>query len=213
MHQPGPQPHARRRPVVIGLAGGIGAGKSSVAGAMGRLGAVVQDADAQVRALLATPAVRDGLVGWWGNGVLTAAGEIDRSRVGAVVFADPAQRRRLESLLHPLVIAEQTRAIERAGREGRPAVVIDAALLFEAGADALCDAVVWVECPRAERLERVARTRAWDAAELDRREQTQWPLDEKRRRCRYLVMNDAGNAELEESVREVFRTILRDHAP
>jgi len=201
-----PAPPAGRRLPVIGLAGGIGAGKSAVARAMARQGCVVVDSDAQAKALLDEPAVRAELVRWWGSGILAAEGRVERPAVARIVFTDPAQRRRLEGLVHPLVRAERNRVRDRARADGARALVIDAPLLFEAGVDAECDAVVFVEAPRAVRLERV-RARGWDEAELARREAAQLPLAEKRRRSTHVIVNDAGPEDLERRVAEVLALV------
>lgn len=196
--------------LVLGLAGGIGAGKSAVAAAMGTFGYAVIDSDKEAKAALDRPDVRDELVRWWGEGVLDASGRIDRRAVAARVFSDPDQRRRLEALVHPLVRQSRAAMIEKAVAAGAPGVVVDAPLLFEAGIEKECDAVVFVDCPREVRLQRVARTRGWDAAELDRREAAQLSVEEKRRRCRYVIVNDSEREALPDRARELLARIARD---
>src|SRR5258708_22328328 len=88
---------------IIGIVGGIGSGKSFIAGLFRELGCVVIDSDAQVRAAYEGPAVRQTLREWWGDGVFRADGSIDRSAIAAKVFSDPKERERLEGLIHPLV--------------------------------------------------------------------------------------------------------------
>jgi dephospho-CoA kinase len=214
-HPPAPDPSPSHPPAVspshlpvIGLAGGVGSGKSTVARAFEKLGAIVIDSDAQARQALRQPAVRDELVRWWGPRILDPDGEADRRAIAAIVFGDPAERRRLESLVHPLVKARRAELIERARRAGAVAAVIDAPLLFEAGVDAECDVVVFVDAPRHARLDRVRRTRGWDAAELDRREAAQLPLDEKRGRSAIILRNLGDLQDLETRAAEVFRQIL-----
>ena len=97
------------------------------------------------------------------------------------MFADVEERRRLESLLHPLVHAARVEVIRRASADGARAVIVDAPLLFEAGVDQECDAVVFVEASREVRARRVKESRGWDSDELARRESTQMPIEEKRR--------------------------------
>jgi dephospho-CoA kinase len=196
---PAPRPEpAPRGPVVVGLAGGIASGKSRVAQAFAKLGWAVVDSDAQVAAQLARPEIAQTLASWWGPGVLDAQGMVDRRAVGKIVFSDPAQRQRLEALLHPLiartrqeVIRDAALATRQSGAAAPRGVVLDAPLLFEAGLDRECDAVVFVDASHADRLERVRRNRGWDAEELARREAAQWPLDKKRARCRFVVHNPA----------------------
>ncbi|MBL8763039.1 MAG: dephospho-CoA kinase [Phycisphaerae bacterium] len=201
MSVPGP------RPLVIGLCGGIGSGKSEVAGVLRDLGCVVADSDAQAREALRVPRVREQLVAWWGSGVLDPRGEIDRSRVASIVFAAPAERARLESLLHPMVRAGRHALLERAGRDGAIALVIDAPLLHEAAVDRECDWIIFVDAPREVRLERVRRSRGWDEAELARREASQLTPDDKMRRSDFVVANVGDPADLRTRVEAVLAEI------
>jgi dephospho-CoA kinase len=180
-----------RPPLVIGLAGGIGSGKSSVAAAFARLGCAVIDSDREAKAALDRPEVLATLKQWWGAGVVAPDGTADRAAIGRIVFADPAQRTRLENLIHPLIRRTRAQAQAEARAVGAPAILYDAPLLFEAGLDALCDAVIWVECPREERLRRVMASRGWDDAELAKREAAQWPNDMKRAKCSHEIWNGA----------------------
>jgi dephospho-CoA kinase len=193
-------------PIVLGIAGGIGSGKSTVARAFAALGWVVVDSDQQAAAALLRDDVRGTLVQWWGSGVLDSSGMIDRKAVGRIVFADAAERKRLEELIHPLIARGRRDAIAAAtAAAGRApdGVVYDAPLLFEAGLDRECDAVVFVDAPRERRLERVRASRGWDEHELAKREASQWPLDRKRAGCRFVVVNDGDARGVDEQVRHV----------
>lgn len=194
-------------PPVIGIAGGIGAGKSEFARALAALGCVVVDSDIEAKAALELPEVRAQLRVWWGDRPFGADGSVDRKALAAIVFADPAERQRLEGLIHPLVKRKRAEMKARAVESGAPAVVVDAPLLFEAGVDAECDAVVFVEAPREARLERVRRTRGWDEAEFDRRERAQMPLEEKRRRSTVVVQNSGDPAALRAAAEDVLRRV------
>lgn len=197
---------------VIGIVGGIGAGKSTVAGVFAQLGCVVSDSDAVVRELMGGDAVRDQLVGWWGGRVLGADGRVDRARVAQIVFESDDERRRLEGLIHPMVHEHRRGVIDAARREGRAGVVVDAPLLFEAGVDSECDAVVFVDTPREIRLSRVRTTRGWDESELGRRENAQLGLEEKRKRSDYIVSNTGLLDELHGRVARVLASIRKDLA-
>lgn len=194
---------------MIGIAGGIGSGKSAVAAAFARHGCAVVDSDQEARAALDRQDIRDTLRSWWGDGVIDPSGAINRKAVANIVFADPAQRERLEALVHPIVRRHRGQFAARAAQEGARGVVVDAPLLFEAGVDEECDAVVFVDVPREIRLERLARTRGWDDAELARREAAQWPLEQKRARSHY-VINNAGPPEaLDAEVRRVLEALAK----
>jgi dephospho-CoA kinase len=203
-----PDPVAKpRRLPVIGLSGGIGAGKSAVARAFERLGCFVIDSDARAKAALDRADVRETLVQWWGDAVLASDGRIDRSRIAAIIFADPEQRRKLEQLVHPIVREDRAAMIRQALAAGARAVIVDAPLLFEAGVDAECDTVVFVDTPREQRLERLRQTRNWDEAELARREASQLPVDEKRRRSKHVVENSGKLGGIDSQVARILAAI------
>lgn len=202
-------PHAPPGPVVIGLAGGIGSGKSAVARAFAALGCAVIDSDEEAHAALDRPDVRAEIARWWGPAALTPDGRVDRARVAQIVFRDDAQRKRLEGLIHPLLRTTRAAAIDAARRAGAPAVILDAPLLYEAGLEAECDAVVFVDAPREARLARVQASRGWTETELDRREGAQRPLDEKRLDAEHVIRNDAGEAALAQRVADALAVILR----
>lgn len=186
-------------PVVLGIAGGIGSGKSTVAREFAKLGWVIIDSDSEAKAALMLPDVKATLEEWWGSGVLDPQGEVNRTSVGEIVFADEAQRKRLEGLIHPLVAKCRRAAIASAtAKSGRipPGVVYDAPLLFEAGLDKECDAVVFVEASEGVRIGRTKRTRGWDEAEYLRRQAAQWPLERKKSLCRFVIQNEEEGIDL-----------------
>ncbi len=196
------------RPPTIGLSGGIGSGKSRVAAILREMGCLVSDADALAKAMLDEASVRQAIAGWWGDAVFDDDGHVDRAAVAERVFADPAELQKLESLLHPLV--ERARGAEfDAAPDGTPALVIDAPLLFEAGLDEQCDMILFVDTPRSIRLERLAEARGWNAGELDRREDQQMPLDEKRARAHHVLKNHGGVDDLKDQVEQILETLVR----
>jgi dephospho-CoA kinase len=183
---------------IIGIAGGIGSGKSFVARLFGEFGCAVIDSDAQVRDAYRDPVVLQNLRQWWGDAVFDATGAVNRSAVAREVFDDPAQRRRLEELIHPMVARARDAAmravVEEAESGSAPqplAFVWDTPLLFEAGLRGACDAVVFIDAPYDIRLRRVRRARGWGADELARRENLQWPLDRKKQLSDDVLTNTA----------------------
>jgi dephospho-CoA kinase len=198
---------------VIGLAGGIGSGKSTVASVLRDLGAIVIDSDALSRDALAEPDVRQTLRQWWGDEVFNAAGQPDRRRIAEKVFNQPDERRRLEGLIHPRVAdARRRRISESTDQTDVCAVVIDSPLLFETGLDVECDAVVFVDAPQSQREARVARTRGWSAGELARRESAQRPLAEKKSRADFVCTNASDVTTLAADVGAILSHILASHA-
>lgn len=198
--------NAAQRPPTIGIAGGIGSGKSTVARILARLGCEVCVSDDAARAVLALPEVRDAITARVGPLVVQHDGSIDRAALGRAIFADPALRAEVERIMHPRIEVLRRAQFAAAPRSTR-AFIIDAPLLFEVALDRECDAVIFVDAPRADRLARVRATRGWDDAELSRREASQIPVDEKRRRATHVVENHADPHQLEAAVREVLDRI------
>jgi dephospho-CoA kinase len=192
---------------VIGLIGAIGAGKSLAAQALARRGGFVLDADAVGHALLRQRPIRDRIVAHFGTSILTPAESpedapvIDRRALAAIVFADPRARRDLEAIVHPWMRRTFTKAIARTvRRQQAQAVILDAAILLEAGWDDLCDVVVFVDAPRSQRIARLASQRGWSEETLQARERAQWPPEEKRRQAAFVLCNDAEPSQLDEEV-------------
>ncbi|MFO0961588.1 MAG: dephospho-CoA kinase [Phycisphaerales bacterium] len=200
------------RPPILGLIGGVGGGKSLVAQMLAQEGCVVSDSDALARESFQDPQVRERLRAWWGPRAFRADGSVDRAAVAAIVFADPAERARLESVVHPW-IARRREAQFAAASPTAPALVIDAPLLLEAGLDAACDRVIFVDSRLEDRLQRVRDSRGWDAAELARREAAQWPLDRKRAAAHHVLRNDGSPESLRAQVRAVLQEIGRAQPP
>jgi dephospho-CoA kinase len=195
---------------VIGLVGGIGAGKSTVANELARLGCRVIDADRVGHEVLRRPEVRDRVAEIWGAGVIGSDGEVDRRALGRIVFRDDGGRAdydRLMELSHPILWHEVRRRLDEARAESSAGVVLDAALLFESGLDRLCDAVVCVTADRAVREARLAAGRGWSPADLERRERYQKSLEFKLENSDYTADNSQSAEQTTRQVREIFRQI------
>ena len=151
----------------IGLTGGIGSGKSTVARTLVECGAVLVDTDAIARLLTAPGgAALPALAAAFGAQILDAAGALDREGMRAVVFADPAAKLRLESILHPMISAEATR--QAAGAGSKP-VVFDVPLLAESNHwRARVDRIVVVDCPEQTQIERVMQRSGWQRGAVQR---------------------------------------------
>lgn len=194
---------------IIGLVGGIGSGKSFIARCFAEAGCHVIDSDAQVREAYRDPEVIAVLRKWWGPEVMLPIGQVNRALIAKIVFNNPAERSRLEQLLHPWVNAAREREMEAHGNDASVlAFVWDTPLLFEAGLARACDCVVFVDAPLDIRLRRVRETRGWDPGELERREILQWPLDKKREIADYVLSNTADAAQARDQVRDLLPRIL-----
>lgn len=181
---------------VVGLTGGIASGKSTFAAALRARGVPVVDADALARAVVApgAPALAE-IARAFGPEVLDPSGALDRRKVGAIVFADPEARRRLEAITHPAIRAAMLEETARLARLGHELVFYDAPLLFEVGLDAALDCVVVVWAPREVQRARVVRRDGIAPAEADARLDAQLPVDEKAARADFVVDN-AGEEDL-----------------
>lgn len=178
---------------MIGLAGGIGAGKSHVAAELGRLGCVVIDSDALAKSAWVDPAVSPQLRKLVGPDAFDAAGNPDRRAIAKKLFADDAMRRQVEAIIHAVVEARRN-AIMQSSPAAR-AFVFDSPLLFEAGLNKRCDAVIFVDTPDDVRARRVAG-RGWSMDDLKKREAAQWPLEKKKSAATHSVSGVADATSL-----------------
>jgi dephospho-CoA kinase len=188
---------------IIGLVGGVASGKSAVAAALARCGAVTFDADKIGHLVLDEPDVRDELVARWGKEILGPHGRVSRPAVAAKVFGDGADamsdREFLEQTLHPRIRQRIETAITQLPDEPISAVVIDAPLLIESGWNDVCDVIAFVDAPRDQRLER-ALSRGWTPEEFTRRELSQMPIEQKQRWADHVIENAGTLDELEVEV-------------
>ncbi|MFP4057367.1 MAG: dephospho-CoA kinase [Candidatus Brocadiia bacterium] len=195
-------------PPVIGLLGGIAAGKSTVAEMLGRLGASVVDADEIGHAVLNRPATRERITTRWGNSVVDDSGKVDRRKLAETVFGDAEELAALESIIHPAILGAMREEIQRARSSPEVmAVVVDAPLLLETELDGLCDVLVYVACPEDARRRRAAQ-RGWSKEQLHRRESRQQPLQAKRQLAHYTIDGNAPPETTFRQVEELWQEIL-----
>jgi dephospho-CoA kinase len=200
---------------VFGLVGGIGSGKSQVSAALARRGGQVVAGDPLGHAALRQTAIREQVVGRWGKQMLGADGEIDRRALGRVVFADAAERYHLEAIVQPWIAERLRTEIAKAQADsGVSFVVLDAAVMLEAGWEQAVDVLVYIHAPRAVRLARVAAQRDWSAAEAAMREQAQLSLTEKAARASIALDNSGTLADLEPQLDRLLQMVgIRGGSP
>jgi dephospho-CoA kinase len=201
-------PQSKPRPV-IGLLGGIGAGKSLVASQFAKLGCKVVDADQVGHELLREPAVRRAILERFGPEVFGASGEVDRGRLAARVFANRQDLSALEAIVHPELWRRVRQAVEDARLTSAAAVVLDAALILEKGLDNLCTVMVYIDVPEEVRRKRAGEARGWDLSEVARREAPQISLKTKQGRADYIVDNSTSPEHTFEQVRTILSRIVR----
>lgn len=157
---------------------------------------------------LGAPEVVSTLRQWWGASVCGPSGEVDRKKVGEIVFVDPVQRTRLENLLYPRIRRRREEIVAACDADPSVrAIVLDTPKLFETGLNELCDAVIFIEADWPVRVRRVADSRSWTEEELRRRENLQDPLDMKKSSADYTVINQAGIDVLKAQVERVLSSV------
>ena len=202
-----PRPSADR-PLVIGLLGGIAAGKSTAARIFAEHGFRVIDADLVARAVVAESEVKAQIRLRFGPGVFDGAGDLRRSAMAEEVFGNPAARRDLEAIIHPRV-RELILKDLAAARGARESVVLDVPLLLERGLIDECDHNVFLDADEAARRER-AGARGWSEVELAQREASQTTLQAKRDRCEFTVRTDGTIEDTRHQVAAVVAKLVAD---
>jgi len=179
---------------VIGLTGGIGSGKSTVAGFLRELGVLVIDADEGARAVVepGTPGLR-AVVDAFGVGILDGD-RLDRAKLAAIVFNDPKALATLNSITHPLVREWSALRMSAAAEDGRSEVVQDIPLLFENGLEGLFEATILVWIPAELQVRRLVAGRGFSEPDARARIARQLPIDAKRARATHLIDNSGSPA-------------------
>lgn len=190
----------------VGLTGGIASGKSTVSAILAELGATIIDGDVLAREVVekGTPGLAQ-VVEVFGPEILTPSGDLDRPRLGRIVFNDEAKRKRLEAIVHPLVF-ERYAALE-AATPPDGVVVHDIPLLAESGRAEDFDAVIVVETPAEVQVERMLRDRGWTREEAESRIAAQATPEQRRAIATHLIVNTGTREELRARVEEVYREL------
>lgn len=194
---------------VIGLTGGIGTGKSTVAGMLARMGAVILDADAIGKVVVEEdPEVLQELQTEFGHDIVDAQGRLKRQELGHRIFGDLQKVERLNQIVHPHLIARLKREEEKALRSGAPLVVVDAALIYEADLEEHFDHIVVVTASLPQRLERVRNRDGFTDEQIMQRIQSQIPIEEKEKHADTVIRNDGSVDELETAVQALFQRLV-----
>lgn len=201
--------------IVAGLTGGIATGKSTVAAIFEEAGARLIDADRIAREVVrkGSSAYRD-IVAHFGMDVLLGDGEIDRRRLAAIVFNDPAAQRALENIVHPPIKREVDRRVGLIGRQAPEAIVIlDIPLLFEAGMQGGVDAVILVYAPERLQLERLMARDGLTEPEALARIRAQMPIESKKALATRVIDNSGSREQTREQTLEVYRQLAAGQTP
>lgn len=196
------------RSLVVGVTGGIGSGKSEVCRILQRLGAFVISADDLAKQLMETDAtLKREITMFFGGDAYTADGTLNRTKLADEIFSDPRKKMKLDSIVHPYVL-RRLRNVIRGKRASYRVIVIEAALIYEAGADKLTDVVVVVDADRERRIRRVMQRDGVTRADVLRRANAQMPQREKIQRADFLVLNNDDLASLQNRVSFLFKLFL-----
>ncbi len=195
----------------FGLTGGVASGKSTVARMFEELGAKVIEADRIGHELLgSTQPPYNEIVRRFGKELLDASGEIDRRRLGAIVFSDAAKLRELNAILHPRIIERVEAEAQRYhAQDPRAVILVDAALIFEAGIGGRFAKVIVAWCPPEMQIERLMAKAGLSRKEAEQRVASQIPSDEKRRRADYVIDCSGSPEDTRKQVERLFLELRR----
>jgi len=194
---------------VVGLTGGIGSGKSTVANMLAELGAYIIDADELARRI-----VEPGQPAWkeieknFGGQILNPDQTLNRKKMAEIVFANPEARKKLESITHPRIGEEMMRELEKAKKEQRKLVVFDAALLIESAAANRLKPLIVVSADEDLRVKRVCGRDRCCAEDVRARIRNQVPDSKRREKADFVIENNGDIDQLREGVSELYRKLI-----
>jgi len=200
----------------FGLTGGIASGKTTAAHLFAGLGAKIIDADRLGHEVIRAPGgPYQQLIHEFGAEILDSAGEIDRVRLGRIVFGDPQKLLRLNAIVHPRIIARtEELAAEYEAGDHEAVIIVDAALIFEAGIGGRFQKIVVIWCRPDLQIERLMSKTAMARTEAERRIAAQMPAEEKRRREDYVIDSSGSMEDMRRQVEAVYsnlKLVVRRH--
>ncbi len=202
----------KNKSLLVGLTGGIGCGKTEVARMFKELGAKIIDADAIGKKVVEKNAgVRIAIKNIFGSQFMNSDGKLKRKELGSFVFADEKQKKKLNDIVHPHLLIRIKKEVASAKRENREIIVVDAALIYEAGLEKIFDLVIAVYAELKQRIARIQKRDNLPDQEILNRIQSQMPLDEKVKRADRVVTNDGTLAELRSQVETLFQSLRNSH--
>jgi dephospho-CoA kinase len=195
---------------VIGLLGGIGSGKSSVASILADLGCAVIDADQMARGVLDDEGVINAVKAVFGSDILTSEGGINRSKLAEKAFSDAAVLERLTAIVHPPVLEQAEKLLaEYLVIPGISAIVLDVPLLMETNWHKRCDVLVFVDSDASIRQQRVSQKGRFSADQIKKRENFQISLEKKEEVAQYIIQNNSDLSDLADQVAQVYSAIMK----
>ncbi|MBU4376132.1 MAG: dephospho-CoA kinase [Candidatus Omnitrophica bacterium] len=198
-----------KRPLIIGITGGMGTGKTSVAAMFKKFGALVLDADKIAHYDMEKGKnMYEMIIKEFGKDILLRSGQIERRKLAAVVFKDRIALDRLCAIVHPVVIRHVNEYIKKATKKPEiPAVIIDAPLLLEAGMHSMLDALIVVKASVRTQIERTGKKTGQSPAEIKRRMRNQIPLRKKLILADYIIDNEGSKRNMRKIVSKIWKEI------
>ncbi|TWT62317.1 dephospho-CoA kinase [Rubinisphaera italica] len=187
-------PQTDSRFAVLGFAGGVGSGKSTLSRMLAEKLSIPRiDGDELGHQVLKLNTVRDQLTTIFGSEILNQQGEVDRPTLGKKVWGEDntaiQNRKQLEIIVHPEIKNLMQQQIDSAREQGVRGVLLDAAVMLETGWGNVCDKIVFIETSQNQRLQNVTESRNWTLEQLQKREQSQWSLEDKKSHCDVTIDN------------------------
>ena len=195
---------------ILGLIGGIGSGKSLAAGEFVKQGGYLIAGDALGHEALRDEEIKRRVVERFGPGVLDENGVVQRRKLGTIVFGDSAELRALEAIVFPFIGKRIREEIPKAGAAMAGAakfIVLDAAVMMEAGWDHNCDRIIYVDAPADVRRRRLLEKRGWSEMEIEARAKSQLPVEDKRRRADFVIDNSGSPEAMAPQVKRVLEEL------
>lgn len=200
--------NSKKKPI-IGILGGIASGKSTVAAGFAKLGCKVIDADKIVHELLQKTAVKEKIVGLFGNAILDSAGKINHKKLADIVFTSSEKLLSLNKVIHPLVLERTEQLIKQYNRQSRiKAIVLDMPLLIEVGWADRCDRLIFIDCQNQLRINRAKQINRLDENQIKIRENFQISMDNKACIADNVIDNNSDFQALVRQVADVFSYIV-----
>jgi len=200
----------KKKPI-IGIIGGIGSGKSTVAAQFGRLGCAVIDADKIAHKIIEQENIKQKIVERFGNSILDKSGMINRSKLAQAAFANPEKYQQLNAIVHPPVIEYVEQLISQYENESKlKAIVLDVPLLVEIGWQKRCNRLIFVECRKNLRVARAQKNGILNEKQLEIRENFQISLDNKKKLSDNVVDNCMDQAAMARQVILIFSDVMKN---
>ena len=195
----------------FGLTGGVASGKTTVARMFEELGAKIIDADRIGHELLRAPhPAYQEVVRCFGKEILDSSGEVDRRRLGAAVFGDDAELRKLNAILHPRIIERvEEQAQQYHAEDPHVVILVDAALIYEAGIGGRFSRMIVAWCRPEQQIERLMQKAGLKHEEAERRIKAQIPAEEKRRRADYVIDSSGDFQSIRAQVKALYPELKR----